>query len=71
MSYAELIETLHTLPTAQQSEVYDFVKFLANKNLAYHCKEKTLAESSLAELVQNPLVVAGFTPFSREEANVR
>ncbi|MEQ1534139.1 MAG: DUF2281 domain-containing protein [Sideroxydans sp.] len=31
MGYAELIQTLQTLPQEKQSEVFDFVAFLANK----------------------------------------
>lgn len=71
MSYAEFIEKLQTLPEAKQAEVFDFVDFLANRNQVERGQEKTLAESSLAALIEKPLVVAGFTPLSRDEANVR
>ena len=69
MSYAELIEKLQTLPEAKQAEVFDFVKFLANRNQIERDRQKTLAESSLASMMKNPLIVANFTPLSREEAN--
>ena len=71
MSYAELIERLQTLPEAKQAEVFDFVEFLANRNQLEHDQQKTLAESSLASMMKNPLLVADFTPLSREEANAR
>ena len=71
MSYAELIERLQTLPEAKQAEVFDFVEFLANRNQLEHDQQKTLAQSSLASMMKNPLLVADFTPLSREEANAR
>lgn len=71
MSYAELIEKLQTLPEAKQAEVFDFVEFLANRNQVERGQQKTLAESSLASLITNPLVVTDFIPLSREEANAR
>ena len=71
MSYADLIEQLQTLPEAKQVEVFDFVEFLANRNRTEPCRQKTLAESSLASLMKKPLVVTGFMPLSREEANAR
>lgn len=71
MSYAELIEKLQTLPEAKQAEVFDFVEFLANRNQVEHGQQKTLAESPLASLITNPLVVTDFIPLSREEANAR
>ena len=72
MSYAELIEKrLQTLPDDKQAEVFDFVEFLAARNQIEHEEEHPLARSSLAEMMRNPLVVPGFTPLSREEANAR
>ncbi|MCK9397115.1 MAG: DUF2281 domain-containing protein [Methylobacter sp.] len=71
MSYAELIEKLQTLPEAKQAEVFDFVEFLANRNQIERGQQKTLAESSLASVITNPLVVTDFIPLSREEANAR
>ena len=71
MSYAELIEKLQALPEAKQAEVFDFVEFLANRNQIERVQQKTLTESSLASMMKNPLVVANFTPLSREEANAR
>lgn len=65
MSYAELIEKLQTLPEAKQAEVFDFVEFLANRNQIERGQQKTLAESSLASVITNPLVAADFTPLSR------
>ena len=72
MSYAELIEKkLQTLPEAKQAEVFDFVEFLAARNQIERSEEHTLARSSLADMMKNPLPVPGFTPLSREEANAR
>lgn len=69
MNYAELIEKLQKLPVDKQATVHDFVDFLVERNEAMQQKEKALANSSLADLMRNPLRVAGFTPLSREEAN--
>ena len=72
MSYAELIEKrLRTLPEAKQAEVFDFVEFLAARNLAERNEEHMLAKSPMADMMKNPLRVAGFTPMSRDEANDR
>lgn len=71
MGYAELIHTLEQLPEDKQAEVLDFAKFLAQKHQKEEIKPKTLAESSLAELMRNPLSVPDFKPLSREEANAR
>lgn len=72
MGYAELIEKkLLTLPEAQQAEVFDFVEFLAARNQTERSEEHTLANSSLAAMMKNPLRVTGFTPLSRDEANAR
>ncbi|MGZ4956954.1 MAG: DUF2281 domain-containing protein [Methylobacter sp.] len=65
MSYAELIEKLQTLPEAKQAEVFDFVDLLANRNQIERGQQKTLAESPLASLITNPLVVTDFTPLNR------
>lgn len=58
MSYAELIKKLQTLPEAKQ------VEFLANRNQIERGQQKALAESSLASVITNPLVVTDFTPLS-------
>ncbi len=71
MSYAELIERLQSLPKAKQAEVFDFVEFLAARNQAERGDEHSLAQSSLANMIKNPLRAPGFTPLSREEANAR
>jgi len=72
MSHAELIRRLQTLPAAQQAEVYDFVEFLANRQTAAErAAPTTLSQSPLAAWLDKPLVVPGFTPLSREEANER
>ena len=72
MSHAELIRRLQTLPAAQQAEVYDFVEFLASRQTAAErAAPATLAQSPLAAWLDKPLVVPGFTPLSREEANER
>ena len=71
MNYAELIERLQALPEAKQAEVFDFVEFLAARNQAERADEHSLAKSSLANMIKNPLLIPGFTPLSREEANAR
>ena len=72
MGYAELIEKrLLTLPEAKQAEVFDFVEFLATRDQNERREEYTLANSSLADMMKNPLRVTGFTPLSRDEANAR
>ncbi len=69
MGYAELIERVQTLPADKQAEVFDFVEFLAARNAAGELPMPTLAQSSLAELMRNPIVVTDFKPMSRDEAN--
>jgi hypothetical protein len=72
MDYAELIEKrLLTLPEAMQAEVFDFVKFLATRNHSESREVHTLANSSLADMMKNPLRVTGFFPLTRAEANAR
>ena len=74
MSHAELIRRLQTLPAAQQAEVYDFVESLASRQAAAQRAAgapATLSQSRLAAWLDKPLVVPGFTPLSREEANAR
>lgn len=74
MSHAELIRRLQTLPAAQQAEVVDFVEFLASRHAAAQRAAgapATLSQSPLAAWLDKPLVVPGFTPLSREEANER
>lgn len=72
MSYADLIgKRLQTLPETKQAEVFDFVEFLATRSQIESNEERTLANSSLADMMKNPLLVTGFTPLSREEANAR
>jgi len=72
MGYAELIEKrLLTLSEAKQAEVFDFVEFLATRNQTERRDEYSLANSSLGDMMKNPLRVTGFTPLSRDEANDR
>lgn len=71
MSYAALIEILENLPEEKQAAVLDFAKFLAEKAKKEEPQPKTLAESSLAYWMNNPLEVTDFQPLSREEANAR
>ena len=74
MSHAELIRRLKALPAAQQAEVYDFVEFLVSRQAAAEraaAAPATLSQSPLAAWLDKPLVVPGFTPLSREEANAR
>ena len=72
MSYADLIgKKLQTLPETKQAEVFDFVEFLATRNQVEPSDIRTLANSSLADMMKSPLMVPGFIPLSREEASVR
>jgi hypothetical protein len=74
MSHAELIRRLEALPAAQQAEVYDFVEFLASRQAAAErsaTATPNLSQTPLAAWLDKPLVVPGFTPMSREEANER
>jgi hypothetical protein len=74
MSHAELLRRLDALPAAQQAEVYDFVEFLASRQArasAATAQVTTLAQSPLAAWLDSPMVVPGFKPMSREEANER
>ena len=71
MSHAELIETFEQLPKEKQAEVLDFAKFLVQRIQADQIEPKTLADSSLAQWINNPLSIKGFQPLSREEANAR
>lgn len=71
MGYADLISRLQVLPEAKQAEVFDFVEFLVQRNQAEQQAIKTLADSSLAVLMKNPIRVSQFTPMTREEANAR
>lgn len=71
MGYADLISRLQVLPEAKQAEVFDFVEFLVQRNQAEQQAIKTLADSSLAMLMKNPIRVSQFTPMTREEANAR
>ena len=71
MSHAELIETFEQLPKEKQAEVLDFAKFLAQRAKPDQIEPKTLADSALAQWINNPLRIKGFQPLSREEANAR
>jgi hypothetical protein len=55
----------------KQAEVFDFVEFLVTRNQIERLDTPTLANSSLANMMKNPLRVTGFTPLSRDEANAR
>lgn len=74
MSHAELIRRLEALPAAQQAEVYDFVEFLASRQASASTaapQAATLGQSRLAAWLDKPMVVPGFKPLTREEANER
>lgn len=74
MGYAELIETLKTLPQDKQAEVFDFVDFLARRAglPAPAAGQNTSARPRpLASYLDSPFQVPGFTALTREEANVR
>lgn len=71
MGYAELIRALDQLPEDKRAEVLDFARFLVQQSESLKTQVKTLAESSLGELIRHPVGIAGFVPFDREEANAR
>ena len=62
MGYADLISRLQVLPEAKQAEVFDFVEFLVQRNHAEQQAIQTLADSSLAVLMKNPIRMSQFTP---------
>lgn len=69
MSYAELIQVSEKLPKEKKSELIDFARFLLQQTQHDQTDRKTLAESSLAQWINDPLSVKDFEPLSREEAN--
>ena len=69
MSHAELIQTLEQLPKEKQAEVLDFAKFLVQRTRHDAIEPKRLAESSLAQWINEPLGVKDFQPLSRDDAN--
>jgi len=71
MGYADLISRLQGLPETKQAEVFDFVEFLVQRNQAEQQAVKTLADSSLATMMKNPIRVSQFKPMTRDEANAR
>jgi hypothetical protein len=71
MGYAELIEKLQNLPADKQSEVVDFVEFLASRTSLRDAKSEVRSQSTLAEWRAHPLTVRDFSPMSRDEANAR
>ena len=54
MGYADLISRMQVLPEAKQAE---------------QKPAPTLAQTSLAQWINNPVVVPDFKPFTRDEAN--
>lgn len=71
MGYADLISRLQELPETKQAEVFDFVEFLLQRNQTAQQAVNTLADSSLATMMKNPIRVSQFTPMTRDEANAR
>ena len=71
MGYAELISSLQVLPAAKRAEVFDFVEFLLQRNQTVPGPTGSLAQSPLAQWINNPVVVPNFKPMSRDEANER
>jgi hypothetical protein len=68
MGYAELINTLESLPPERRAEVFDFAEFLAAR-----CNQEQRAEASggerpLAKFLNAPFAVKEpFRPLSRDE----
>ena len=71
MKQAELVETLNQLPANKQDEVLDFARFLVQQAHQTDAVAKTLADSALAQWINQPLGVPAFQPLSREDANAR
>lgn len=72
MGYADLIYRLQGLPEDKQTEVFDFVEFLAQRHQAAASPLTVpLAQTPFARWIKNPTVIPHFQPFSREEANAR
>ena len=71
IGYAELIEKMQNLPSEKQSEVLDFVEFLASRNSPPVAEESAQPKSALYEWRARPFTVPDFSPMSREETNVR
>jgi hypothetical protein len=71
MDYAELIRALEQLPEDKRAAVLKLATSLAQQSESPKARSKTLAESSLGDLIRHPVRSAGFVPFDREEANRR
>ena len=71
MGLTELIERFQSLSEAKQTEVLDFVEFLATRPSSELKSEKTLECSTLAQWMKHPLTIDEFTPLSRDEAHER
>lgn len=71
MDYPVLIDKLQSLPEDKQATVFDFVEFLHSRYQVSRHQEQNLTNSSLATLLNNPLLDNDFKPMSREEANER
>ena len=69
MGYADLISRMQVLPEDKQAAVFDFVEFFVQRNQAEQKPAPTLAQTSLAQWINNPVVVPDFKPFTRDEAN--
>jgi hypothetical protein len=69
MGYDMLIGLLDQLPEDKKKEVYDFALFIAQ----YQPETSNVKSSrrSLVDKIKSPLMIDGFTPFSREEAHAR
>ena len=71
MSISELIEKVKNLPKDKQIEVMDFVEFLSSKKIQSVDNIPNLENSPLKIFRNNPFIVTGFTPFTKNEANER
>ncbi|MBI4754609.1 MAG: DUF2281 domain-containing protein [Betaproteobacteria bacterium] len=71
MGYAELIQTLQTLPQERQAEVFDFVEFLAERYSGKKVRTDEHATGALADFRAHPFKVKSFVPLTRDEANAR
>jgi hypothetical protein len=71
MSHTELLQPLERQPTVKPAELLDFARFLAQRSQADQGKPTSLAESSMAQWINNPLRVKTFLPLSRGDTNAR
>lgn len=71
MDYSDLILHMRNLPKDKQAKVFEFVEHRTQQNDVIRSPAGAVAQSSLAKWILNPIVVPGFRPMSRDDANAR